>query len=133
MNFLGTHLLAEFYGCNRDVLNDEKKISEIMTCAALVSGSTVIRPFFHKFSPHGVSGVIIIAESHIAVHTWPEYGFAALDIFSCSNLNFSETLKYIMSHSEAGRHAILSIKRGIDADSPSGSPLKYPEPERIYL
>jgi len=133
MNFLGKHFLAEFYDCNRDVLNDETKISGIMTEAVRVSGSTIIRPFFHKFSPHGISGIIVIAESHLAVHTWPEYGFAALDIFSCHDLNYSETLKYISNNIGAGRYSIISIKRGVDINSPSDSPAEYPEPEKIYL
>jgi S-adenosylmethionine decarboxylase len=133
MNYLGRHFLAEFYNCSSETLNDEKKISDIMTGAVLVSGATIIQPFFHKFSPHGISGIIIIAESHLAIHTWPEFGFAALDIFSCSDFNYSGALKFINKKLNAGKYSILGIKRGIDVTAPSGLPVSHPEPEKIYL
>ncbi len=83
LNALGTHLLIEFYNCDKKALNDEKFIEKLFIKAAQKAKATVVEQVFHKFSPHGVSGVVVISESHLAVHTWPEYGYAAVDVFTC--------------------------------------------------
>ena len=82
---LGRHLLTEFYGCGHDILNDVGNIKSLMEKAALVSGATIVDSVFHRFNPHGVSGVVVIAESHLSIHTWPEYSYAAVDVFTCGN------------------------------------------------
>ena len=83
LNALGTHLLIEFYNCDKKALNDEKFIEKLFIKAAQKAKATVVEQVLHKFSPHGVSGVVVISESHLAVHTWPEYGYAAVDVFTC--------------------------------------------------
>lgn len=83
MNALGRHILVEFTNCNADVLNDVSAIEKSMTEAAKIAGATVINSNFHHFSPYGVSGVVVIQESHLAIHTWPEYKYAAVDLFTC--------------------------------------------------
>jgi S-adenosylmethionine decarboxylase proenzyme len=80
---LGRHLLAEYHGCDPEILNSLEKLKERMLEAASRCGATVLESSFHYFSPHGVSGVVVIAESHLAIHTWPEYEYAAVDIFTC--------------------------------------------------
>jgi len=80
---LGRHFLIEFNGCNSEILDDLEAIRTKMLKAAEISGATVLNHFLHKFSPQGVTGVVIIAESHLAIHTWPEYGYAAVDMFTC--------------------------------------------------
>lgn len=80
---LGRHVLAEVYGCDFKVLDDLKKVEEALVGAALKAGAEICGKFFHKFSPQGVSGVVVISESHLAIHTWPEFGYAAVDIFTC--------------------------------------------------
>jgi len=80
---LGRHILCEAYGCDPEVLNDRKAVEQIMVDAALLSGAEVREVAFHKFSPQGVSGVVVISESHLAIHTWPEFGYAAIDVFTC--------------------------------------------------
>lgn len=80
---LGRHVLAEVYGCEFQVLNDLEKIREIFVSAALSAGAEVRETAFHRFSPQGVSGVVVISESHLAIHTWPELGYAAVDVFTC--------------------------------------------------
>lgn len=82
---LGRHLLAEFYDCNSNILNNVQLIEEAMTDAALACGATIVQKNFHLFSPYGVSGVVVISESHLAIHTWPEYGYAAVDLFTCGS------------------------------------------------
>jgi len=83
MNALGKHILVEFFQCDEQALNDVKHIREAMIEATRRSGATMVTENFHHFSPHGVSGVIVIMESHLTIHTWPEYGYAAVDLFTC--------------------------------------------------
>ena len=92
---LGRHLLAEFYNCESGVLNDPEQIERLMNEAARLSGATVVQSVFHVFSPHGVSGVVVVEESHLAVHTWPEYGYAAVDYFSCGDVDCDAAVRYL--------------------------------------
>lgn len=82
---LGRHVLAEVYGCDFEILNDLEKIREIFVSAALSAGAEVRETAFHRFSPQGISGVVVISESHLAIHTWPELGYAAVDVFTCGD------------------------------------------------
>lgn len=85
MKALGRHILVEFTQCKADVLNDVSAIEKAMVEAAQIAGATVINSTFHHFSPYGVSGVVVIQESHLAIHTWPEYRYAAVDLFTCGD------------------------------------------------
>jgi spermidine synthase len=85
MKALGRHILVEFLNCKADVLNDVAAIENAMVEAAQIAGATVINSTFHHFSPYGVSGVVVIQESHLAIHTWPEYRYAAVDLFTCGD------------------------------------------------
>ncbi|WMT57895.1 adenosylmethionine decarboxylase [Truepera radiovictrix] len=106
--------MVEFYGCKERVLNDTEHLRQVLLEGTRKSGATIVSDTFHTFSPHGVSGVVVIAESHVTVHTWPEYGYAAVDIFTCG-----ETIDpwAIMHHLEAelGANNISSteLKRGL--------------------
>ncbi len=117
MEGLGTHLIAELFNCNEFHINDVKKVEEVMMAAAELSSATIIKPFFHKFSPYGISGVIIIAESHFTIHTWPEYGYAAVDIFTCGDLNYQVALEHIKNELEAERCSIFQFQRGVLTDN----------------
>ncbi len=117
MEGLGTHLIAELFDCNELHLNDVKKVEEVMMAAAELSSATIIKPFFHKFSPFGISGVIVIAESHFTIHTWPEYGYAAVDVFTCGDLEYQKAVDYIKAELEAERCSIFQFQRGIIADT----------------
>lgn len=86
MKTLGRHVLVEFYGCEAEILNDVIMVEKYMVEAAKAADATVINATFHHFSPFGVSGVVVIEESHLAIHTWPEYGYAAVDVFTCGPL-----------------------------------------------
>ncbi|ADI13542.1 adenosylmethionine decarboxylase [Truepera radiovictrix] len=114
MHALGRQILVEFYGCKERVLNDTEHLRQVLLEGTRKSGATIVSDTFHTFSPHGVSGVVVIAESHVTVHTWPEYGYAAVDIFTCG-----ETIDpwAIMHHLEAelGANNISSteLKRGL--------------------
>jgi S-adenosylmethionine decarboxylase len=86
VKFAGTHLLVDLWGANN--LADPDHIDRNLREAAVVAGATILHSHFHHFSPNGgVSGVIVLAESHISIHTWPERNFAAVDIFMCGECN----------------------------------------------
>lgn len=85
MKALGRHILVEFNSCNAEILNDVSAIEKCMVEAAQIAGATVINSTFHHFSPWGVSGVVVIQESHLAIHTWPEYRYASVDLFTCGD------------------------------------------------
>ena len=114
MNALGRHLLLELKDCNREVLNDLSLLEDMLPAAASEAGATVLGKSFHKFNPHGVSGVVIIAESHLFIHTWPECGYAAVDIFTCGDTVQPErAAQKVISELGAKNHSILEIQRGI--------------------
>lgn len=85
ISMLGRHLLIEYYDCNAQILEDYKKIEYHLNEAAKISGATIVNSVFHHFNPYGVSGAVIIQESHVTIHTWPEHKYAAVDIFTCGN------------------------------------------------
>ncbi|MDN5364412.1 MAG: S-adenosylmethionine decarboxylase [Eubacteriales bacterium] len=114
MNALGRHVLAEMYGCDFDILNDVKKVEEIMVNAALEAGAEIREVVFHKFSPQGVSGVVVISESHLAIHTWPELGYAAVDVFTCGEkVDPWDACNYLAEKFGAQHMAANETKRGI--------------------
>ncbi len=114
MNALGKHLLLELKDCDREVLNDISFLRGILLAAASEAGATVLGESFHQFNPHGVSGVVIIAESHLFIHTWPECGYAAVDIFTCGDtVQPEKAAQKLIRELGAKSHSILEIKRGI--------------------
>ena len=82
---LGRHILVEYYNCNEDTLRNHEEIENLMKKAAELSGATIVTSTFHHFNPWGVSGAVIISESHLTIHTWPEFGYAAVDLFTCGD------------------------------------------------
>ena len=84
MKELGRHYVYDLFNCDRDALDDLKSVEAALEQGAIEAGATVVGKVFHKFAPQGVTGVVIIAESHLSIHTWPEFGYAALDIFTCN-------------------------------------------------
>lgn len=84
MRALCQHTLLEFHDCDADRLKEARVVKKLLCEAVERGGGTIVKAVFHNFSPHGVSGVVVITESHVTIHTWPEYRYAAVDIFSCS-------------------------------------------------
>ncbi len=114
MDALGKHVIAELYGCNSEIINNQELIEDIMLEAVELSGATIVKPVFHKFSPHGVSGMVVVSESHFAIHTWPEYGYCALDIFTCGDLiNNQIALDHLKSKLQAANISVVEMKRGL--------------------
>ncbi len=117
MKSMGRHILAEIYGCDFDILNNVKKIEKIMVDAALKAGAEVRECVFHKFSPQGVSGVVVISESHLTIHTWPELGYAAVDVFTCGDqVNPWDACNYLSEHFKAAECKAEETVRGITAE-----------------
>lgn len=115
MNSLGRHILVEYYDCNPAVLNDVQRIEAAMVGAADAAHATVINTTFHHFSPFGVSGVVVIQESHLAIHTWPEFGYAAVDLFTCGDqVNPWDCYKSLLTALEAGHGSGVEIRRGAE-------------------
>ncbi len=114
MNALGKHLLLELKDCNKEVLNDLSFLKGVLSTAASEAGATVLGESFHQFAPQGVSGVVIIRESHLFIHTWPECGYAAVDIFTCGDsVRPEKAAQILISKLEAKNHSSLEIQRGI--------------------
>ena len=114
MNTLGRPILAEIYGCDSEILNNKVSIEKIMVESALKAGAEVREVIFHKFSPQGVSGVVIISESHLTIHTWPELGYAAVDIFTCGDkINPWDACNYMTELFNAKNMTATEVKRGI--------------------
>ena len=114
MNALGRHLLLELKDCDSEVLNDLGFLKGVLTTAASEAGATVLGDSFHQFAPQGVSGVVIIAESHLFIHTWPECGYAAVDIFTCGDsVQPDKAAQKLIRELGAKSHSVLEIQRGI--------------------
>lgn len=86
LNQLGKHLLVEYYDCDVETLKNTLLIEKYMIEAAEAAKATIVKSVFHTFNPWGVSGVIVIEESHLTIHTWPEYKYAAVDLFTCGDM-----------------------------------------------
>jgi S-adenosylmethionine decarboxylase len=115
---LGRHVFADIYGCRFDALNDIKKVERMMVEAALKSGAEVREVAFHKFSPQGVSGVVVISESHLAIHTWPEFGCAAIDVFTCGDtVNPWDACNYLVEVFGAQEVKAREEKRVVNANT----------------
>jgi S-adenosylmethionine decarboxylase len=114
LNALGKHLLLELKDCNKEVLDDLNFLKDALLSAAEEAGATVVGESFHQFAPQGVSGTVIIAESHIFLHTWPEYGYAAVDIFTCGDtVKTDVAAELLIKRLEARDPTIIEVKRGV--------------------
>jgi S-adenosylmethionine decarboxylase proenzyme len=109
----GRHLLAEYHGCDREILNDREQVERLLRAAAEAARATVVGAVFHRFSPQGVSGVVVIEESHLSVHTWPEHGYAAVDFFTCGECTPEKAHEVIERGLRATRSETMLVNRGL--------------------
>jgi S-adenosylmethionine decarboxylase len=111
---LGRHILLELHGCDSEILESHDQIEQIMKGAALAAKATIVKSVFHHFNPYGVSGVVVIAESHLSIHTWPEYGYAALDFFTCGDeVDPWIAHHYVAEKLKAQNKSSIEMKRGV--------------------
>lgn len=114
MTALGHHTLLDFYGCDRRRLKRSRDIKSLLCAAVRAGGGRIVKAVFHNFSPYGVSGVVVITESHVTIHTWPEHAYAAVDIFSCSaKLDHAAIRAHVKKALRAKRVAGRSFRRGV--------------------
>ena len=120
MNVLGLHLLLELKDCNPQLLNDVEYIRQALLHTAHEVGATVVGESFHRFSPQGVTGILAIAESHISIHTWPEYGYAAADIFACGpSFLPRKAAEILVQRLESQDPDIIEVQRGLTLKVPA--------------
>jgi len=108
---LGVHILLDLKGCDKRILKSAKRIEEAMIEAAKKARATIVGYQFHEFSPYGTSGMVIIAESHLSIHSWPEYHSAAIDIFTCGDLGCDVAANYLYHVFRAKDHDIKIVPR----------------------
>ncbi|PWJ42350.1 adenosylmethionine decarboxylase [Sediminitomix flava] len=113
MSALGIQLLGELSGCDKNLINDVEKVEQLMIQAAEKANTTIVKSVFHRFSPHGVSGVVVIQESHLAIHTWPEYGYASIDFFTCGDVSSPKiACEFLAEAFKAEQIEIKEVERG---------------------
>src|SRR5262245_53407360 len=114
LNALGRHLLLELFDCDSDSINNLEAVKKALVEAAKRAQATIVDVVFHEFNPFGVSGVVVIAESHLSIHTWPEYRYAAVDIFSCGDILKPEVAaNYLVEQFGAERTSVVEMQRGM--------------------
>ncbi len=114
---LGSHVLIELFGCDRESLEIERTVGSAMRQAAVDSNATIVAESFHEFKPWGVSGAVIIQESHYTIHTWPEHGYAAVDLFYCGGtVHVDRALDALRERFKPTRLKFLVVRRGIQSE-----------------
>ena len=112
MDTRARHLLVELHGCDSALLNDAERLRAILRRAAEAAGATVVAEVLHPYSPHGVTGVFVIEESHFSLHTWPESGYAAVDFYTCGDVSPERAAEVLREALGATSMRLLLIERG---------------------
>lgn len=121
MEHLGRHVILEYYGCSAELLNNPDALAPIFVGAVDAMRANIVSQSFRRFEPHGVSGVIVISESHLTVHTWPEFGYAAIDVFTCGEVvDPWAAHQHLVEHLAPSRTSQMELKRG-SFDVPAGT------------
>ena len=109
---VGKHCILELYNCDPAKLDDEAFLRTAITSAAKRAGATLLNLITHRFEPQGVTGLALLAESHISIHTWPESGYAAVDVFTCGDHTMPEMACQVLAEElSAGNHKLTSFRR----------------------
>ena len=113
-NALGHHILLDLWGVPHHLLDDVVALEGALAEAARAGGAHVVERRMHRFAPHGVSGVLILAESHLAGHTWPESDFAAIDVFTCGPQTIAAAVaREVVARLEPTAHRTTQVDRGV--------------------
>lgn len=111
--FAGVHLLVDIRDAQN--LDNISEIEEMLKQAALDAGATVLHSYMHQFEPHGVSGVVVLSESHISIHTWPERNYAAVDVFMCGDCDPYDSIHRMKEYFKTTNISISEVRRGVEA------------------
>ncbi len=123
---MGRHVIAELWECNVDKLNDMGLIERVFVDAALKAGAEIREVAFHKFAPYGVSGVVIISESHLTIHSFPEHGYASIDVYTCGDIiDPNVAAEYIATALESKSYDRVELPRGM-------GPIKAEDFQKVY-
>lgn len=117
MDTTGRHLLVEYRGCSPEALNDIERIQKLMESAAKAAGMTIVTSVFKAFQPQGVTGVVVLEESHLSIHTWPEKGYAAVDCYTCGVGDPARCNEVLMDGLRAQKIEVIRVERGLDPAS----------------
>ena len=110
---VGSHCLLELYDCPKDLLNNVDFIKKALEEGVKEADSTLLRELTHQFEPYGVTALALLAESHVSLHTWPEIGYIAVDMFTCGeHAEPEKACKYLVKAFQAKNHVLLKIPRG---------------------
>ena len=109
----GRHLVAEYFGCSAEVLNDLGAIRRLLEQAAVSAGATVVQTVAHQFTPQGVSCVVVVEESHLSIHTWPEEGYAAVDFYTCGQCSFDIAHVVLSEGLGVASTEVVTLHRGL--------------------
>jgi len=120
---IGRHLIAEYYDCDRAIIDDVQAVGSHLRAAAEEVGATIVSEAFHRYAPQGVSGTLLIAESHLSIHTWPEVGYVAVDIFTCGGLDPRPGFRLLEGRLGARASRMQEIVRGLPAELDRGRAL----------
>lgn len=132
------HIVAEYFGCRAELLDDVDAMSALLEEAALAADVRVLQTVTHRFTPQGVSVVVVIEESHLSIHTWPEAGYAAVDFYTCGNGDPERAHAVLARGLGAERAEVMTLHRGLDGpraikiaehrvDGPPGLPHGAPD------
>jgi S-adenosylmethionine decarboxylase proenzyme len=121
MEIKSEHLLVELFGCDREVLQSKVAVETLLVEAAVAANVTIVQSVFHRYSPQGVTGVVIIEESHLSIHTWPEYGYASVDFYTCGDGMPEKALEVIKAGLHASRTESIFVDRGQSLEKPAMS------------
>ena len=115
MGNIGKHVIIDMVGCPFEVLNDKGLLEKLLTESALSAGCTILSVTFHTFEPQGVTGVVIVSESHYSIHTYPELNYVAIDAFTCgSHIKPFKALKNLVKTLCPTKYKVKIINRGFD-------------------
>lgn len=114
---LGSHILIEFFDCDGSLLEQERTVGDAMLESARAAEATIVTHDFHEFKPYGVSGAVIIQESHFTIHTWPEHRYAAVDLFYCGGtIYIDRAIEVLRDRFKAERMKFLVVRRGMQSE-----------------
>lgn len=109
---LGRHVIIELHGVNPKLLDDKEFLEKLFIRASKEAGGTILAYHFHKFNPQGVTGIVAIAESHLSIHTWPEFNYAAVDIFTCRGIDPYKASQIIIESLKPEKYFTITLTRG---------------------
>jgi S-adenosylmethionine decarboxylase len=109
---VGSHCILELYDCSETLLNDADFVRQSLRNAAKQAKATLLNEVLHQFDPQGITALALLSESHISIHTWPEMGYAALDVFTCGHhTDPEEACRYLIQAFQAERHVMTKLRR----------------------